>query len=378
MEHSPNIGQIASALAKAQGEFEEAERDRDNPFFGSTYSTMAAVLKACRAALAKYEIAVIQAAETDPAAEGKLLVDTMLVHSSGEFFRTKLSIKVMEMVVEKAERDGNRKVSDAVKAITPQAWGSASTYACRIALRSLVVVASEAAEEDDDGNAASALESPVGKFQDVVVKVESETRKGRNQRDFTIHRIRTGKHGELATFDLELADAARRIAGSGQVADMEGKKNDRGFGYDIVSLMPIQGQSPAQGPQAPATAKEEAPAQATPAEPAQAPQGAPTAPEEVFVSPVLDTNKKEVAGRPTMYAIKTEKGWLMTADGKIHEAMAKIKGAGFTVEFTARRQPNGSKHYDLLQAVETAALQAEAAQALDKALPDEGANAPAN
>src|SRR5437899_2089839 len=129
MEHSTTIAAIATAMAKAQGDFKDAERDRDNPFFKSTYSTMAAVLEACRAALAKNEIAVFQA--TEDADGDSLQVETMLVHSSGEWFRTKLKVRVLAMKVEKGDRDTG---TAAVKAITPQGMGSASTYACRIAL----------------------------------------------------------------------------------------------------------------------------------------------------------------------------------------------------------------------------------------------------
>lgn len=126
------VGKLAAALAKAQGEIRNAKKDADNPFFKSKYADLASVWDACREALSKNEIAVIQA---PCIVDGKLCIRTKLIHSSGEFEEGLLPIAVP--ITAKA-----------------QEMGSAITYARRYSLQSMVGVAPEEGE-DDDGNAAS-------------------------------------------------------------------------------------------------------------------------------------------------------------------------------------------------------------------------------
>ena len=129
MTHSESINEIATALAKAQGQIEGAKKDAANPFFKSKYADLASVWDACRAALASNGLAVIQS----PAAEGtRVSVDTLLTHSSGQWVAGTVSVTARED--------------------SPQAIGSAITYLRRYALQSFVGVA----PEDDDANAASA------------------------------------------------------------------------------------------------------------------------------------------------------------------------------------------------------------------------------
>ena len=45
MKTSDTISKLAEALSKAQGGFKAVDRDRLNPFVGSTYATLAAVLE---------------------------------------------------------------------------------------------------------------------------------------------------------------------------------------------------------------------------------------------------------------------------------------------------------------------------------------------
>lgn len=226
MEHTPTIDKLTKAMAAAQKDFKDAERDRDNPFFDSTYSTMAAILAACREAMAKNGIAVFQA--TEDTGDEHITVTTML-SCEDQWLKTALKVRVMAMVTDKGDREtGQAKV----RAVTPQAMGSASTYACRYALRSLVVVASE----DDDGNAGSGIKPGVGAFQDAILNVTSETKQGKNKKPFTIFRIETAEHGELATFNEDLAKEAEKHKGTGQIVDIEGKKNEKGYGIDLIRI----------------------------------------------------------------------------------------------------------------------------------------------
>ena len=127
MTQSEQINEIAAALAKAQGEMEGAIKDSANPFFKSRYADLASVWDACRRPLAVNGIAVIQSPSV---ADLRVTVETLLVHTSGQWFRNDLSC--------------------AVKDDSPQVIGSATTYLRRYALQSLVGVA----PEDDDGERA--------------------------------------------------------------------------------------------------------------------------------------------------------------------------------------------------------------------------------
>ena len=129
MTHSEQINELAMALAKAQGQIEGAKKDSINPHFKNRYADLASVWDACREALTKNGLSVVQSAENNESGYG---VTTMLLHTSGQWMRGTLYLKPMK--------------DDA------QGAGSALTYARRYALSSMVGIA----PEDDDANAASA------------------------------------------------------------------------------------------------------------------------------------------------------------------------------------------------------------------------------
>lgn len=130
MSQSEKLGELAKALAKAQSEMTAALKSSENPHFRSKYADLSAVFDACKEALNKNGFAIVQRVENDP---NGACVETMLLHSSGEFVSSKCWLPVAQK--------------------TAQAYGSAITYARRYGLTSLAGVA---ADEDDDGNAASA------------------------------------------------------------------------------------------------------------------------------------------------------------------------------------------------------------------------------
>jgi hypothetical protein len=130
MERSENIGDLAGALAKAQGAIKGAAKGKENPFYKSSYADLACVMEACREALSKNAIAVIQSTQFD--GDGKW-IETILAHSSGQWISSRYPVKP---------------VKD-----DPQGLGSAVTYARRYSLMALVGIVAE--DEDDDGNMAS-------------------------------------------------------------------------------------------------------------------------------------------------------------------------------------------------------------------------------
>jgi hypothetical protein len=129
LDHSPSIGAIAAALAKAQGVVHAAAKSTINPHFKSKYADLASVWDVIREPLSVNGLAVVQMPSNVP---GGVVITTMLLHTSGEFLRSRLIIPVSK--------------PDA------QGYGSAITYGRRYSLSAMVGVA---ADEDDDGNAAS-------------------------------------------------------------------------------------------------------------------------------------------------------------------------------------------------------------------------------
>ena len=136
---STTIGQLAAALAVAQGTFEAASKDRANPYFGSRYATLSSVWDACREGLSKNGLAVVQQVSRGG---GDVSVRTMLIHASGEWVSSTITLPVLPM----QKRDGTE------TKVTAQSYGSAITYGRRYGLAAAVGIAPD---DDDDGNAAS-------------------------------------------------------------------------------------------------------------------------------------------------------------------------------------------------------------------------------
>lgn len=138
METSPQINEIAAALALAQSEMQHAIKDSENPAFKSggrvsRYADLASVIDACRPALAKNGIAIVQSPTVDVDAKVVVVVTT-LAHKSGQWITSRLCASVADT--------------------RAQTIGSAITYLRRYSLAPLVSVA----QDDDDGNRASVTE----------------------------------------------------------------------------------------------------------------------------------------------------------------------------------------------------------------------------
>jgi hypothetical protein len=101
-----------------------AKKDATNVFYHSNYSTLAAVWDACRKPLSDNGLAIFQ--PTRHGENGKIIIETLLAHSSGEWIMGELDIQPVKT--------------------DPQSIGSAITYARRYALAAMVGIA----PEDDD------------------------------------------------------------------------------------------------------------------------------------------------------------------------------------------------------------------------------------
>lgn len=129
LSQSPELDQLATALAIAQGSIQGAVKDRTNPAFKSSYADLASVWDACRAALSANGLSVSQ--HPGRLEDGSATVTTILLHKSGQHISS---------VCAALPRDQS-----------PAAVGSVVTYLRRYALAAAVGVA----PEDDDGQAAS-------------------------------------------------------------------------------------------------------------------------------------------------------------------------------------------------------------------------------
>ena len=148
MNKSESIIELAKSLCKFQGEIQGVKRDAENPFFKKKYAELSSCWDAIREPLSKNGLSVIQT--TEPSDNGKVVVETMLLHCSGEWVSGQISMTPVKT--------------------DPQGVGSAITYARRYALMAIVGLA----PEDDDGNAASQGKSEGDKKEDKK-EVKKET-----------------------------------------------------------------------------------------------------------------------------------------------------------------------------------------------------------
>jgi hypothetical protein len=145
MNKSESIKELATALAKAQGQIKGAVKDSANPFFKSKYADLASVVEAIRSAFAANGLSYIQSVE--PSDKDEVRVETTILHSSGEW----IGCGVLALPVSKVDAQG---------------YGSALTYARRYSLSAATGVA----PEDDDGNAATVAKPSLVKKMDGVEK----------------------------------------------------------------------------------------------------------------------------------------------------------------------------------------------------------------
>ena len=128
MQKSESIAALAAALAKAQGEMENASKNSQNPHFRSKYADLAEIINTVRPVLAKHGLSVTQF----PSFDGTLAhVETIIAHQSGEWM--------------------SGTTSSPVQKADPQGIGSATTYLRRYSLAAVCNLA----QEDDDANASS-------------------------------------------------------------------------------------------------------------------------------------------------------------------------------------------------------------------------------
>ena len=126
---SAQVGELFSALAKAQAEIQNPQRNAENPFFKSSYADLTSIWDVVREPLTKNGLSIAQF----PGREGnEVLLTTVLAHESGQYIISRMAMT--------PEKDN------------PHGQASCITYMRRFALAAATGCAP--AGEDDDGNSA--------------------------------------------------------------------------------------------------------------------------------------------------------------------------------------------------------------------------------
>lgn len=128
MDKSESIKSLAIAMNKAQSEMSGASKAKSNPFFKAKYADLSEVIKAFKEPFANNGLSYVQFPIED---NGRVGVETILMHSSGEWMSNKFTVQLTKQ--------------DA------QGAGSAITYCRRYGLQAVAGIPSE----DDDGNHAA-------------------------------------------------------------------------------------------------------------------------------------------------------------------------------------------------------------------------------
>lgn len=139
MDKSETITTLIKALTKAQSEFEPVKRTVTNTFFGAKYATLDSVLASCIPILTKHALLVIQPIET--LENGNCVLETRILHMSGEWLSSKVTIPQMQ-----------QKGANAL-----QEFGIGITYMRRYMLSSLLGISTE---DDNDGNKTQETKPP--------------------------------------------------------------------------------------------------------------------------------------------------------------------------------------------------------------------------
>lgn len=139
MNKSESIKELATALAAAQAEIENASKNASNPHFRSRYADLAEVLNTARPVLAKHGLSVAQFPSLD---DGIVSLETIMMHSSGEWISGIAGAPIAK--------------------VDAQGVGSATTYLRRYSLAALVGIAQE--DEDANGAARPAAQPDAGYY----------------------------------------------------------------------------------------------------------------------------------------------------------------------------------------------------------------------
>ena len=128
---SPTIGELAGAMAKAQGQMTNGSKDKQG--YGYKYMTLSNLTEIAREPLSKAGLAVIQSHELVRGEVPTVVTHTTIMHNSGEWHKSSIELPITIM--------SNLSL--------PQMVGVVATYGRRYALQAVCLIA---AEEDNDAS----------------------------------------------------------------------------------------------------------------------------------------------------------------------------------------------------------------------------------
>lgn len=149
-QQSEKIDLIATALSELQSRMKTVDKSASNPFFKSRYTPLEDIVDSIRPHLLELGLSFTQGGKIfdswDQKGDGlrlasKLVLATRIMHKSGQWIENYFPLDA---------------VPDKNGVVTPQAWGSASSYARRYGLQATLGITT--GDVDDDGNAASGHE----------------------------------------------------------------------------------------------------------------------------------------------------------------------------------------------------------------------------
>lgn len=215
---SDAFNELASALAKAQGEMRPAVFDKINPHFKSPYASLASCWESVRAPLSKNGLSLTQIVE---ARDNTLFLVTTLMHTSGQWV------------------DSEWPLSGG----TVQQQGSSLSYLRRYSLSAILGIVSD---EDDDGEHASHPPKPTmakrkepkaphkGEPGDYVPEVTKEF-SGKKLRDASLSKLsamvnwymtQLGEGKRFGDKHMEFLEHATKYLESSQMAQAPAKDKD--------------------------------------------------------------------------------------------------------------------------------------------------------
>jgi hypothetical protein len=206
MNKSETIAKLAEALSRAQAEMPAAKFNSVNPFLKNKYADLGSIIDTAKPVLGKFGLAVTQLPIND--GEGRVGVETVLTHASGEWLSTQFSLPLAD---EKGKSNA-------------QVAGSIITYLRRYSLAAILGMYSD---EDTDGNevkqelkpreakpAEKPVESETMTIEDACKTTTSEGKPYGEMAIVGLEKMLSAMHAKLAKNELtpeETAEVERKI-----------------------------------------------------------------------------------------------------------------------------------------------------------------------
>ena len=220
IEQSEQITALSKALVAFQGQVSGASKGGANPHFRSSYTRLEDAWKAAREALTSCGLSVTQWPTTD---EGRVSVTTRVMHESGEWMQSTLSID-----------------ADVQKGRSPaQACGSAITYACRYAF--MAALGLPPTDDDAESTRAKPKAAPVGDPEDFEIPFGKNA--GKTFRELATNQVswyaKEAKNREVKNAAQRVMEARKRDRSEVDVgAKLQAERDEDGDHNDAWGLTP--------------------------------------------------------------------------------------------------------------------------------------------